>query len=104
MKDDFQNYHYDLKKIDVPCEDALVMTAEECFIAAKKLGFTTTDHTEVEEIDKKTYPSGCYITGPHEDPFKNRHWPRLVFNKNPNGKNNKPKLKPRSICKIKING
>ena len=104
MKDDFQNYHYDLKKNDVPCEDSLVMTAEECFIAAKKLGYTTTDHTEVEEVDYKTYHSGCWITGPHEDPRINRYWPRVVFNKNPNGKNDDDNIKPRSICKIIING
>ena len=104
LKGDFQNYHYDLKKNDVQCEDALVMTAEECFIAAKKLGFTSTDHVEVDEVDKDNFHSGCWIIGPHEDPNINLNWPQVYFNKNLNGKNDNDDWRPRSICKIKING
>ena len=77
------------------------MTAEECFIAAKKLGYQSTDEEEVLIVDDDYFHLlGCQIW------LENNGDITVIYNTHPIGRVEKlhPLVKIFSICKIKING
>ena len=108
-KSDFPHYHYEVREEAGKCKDGLDMTAEECFIAAKKLGYLSKHGKEVEEIDHDGYHPGCWIWVERrvrltKDPYDDGTL--VYFNKNPNGDGSRIRYGDtiRSICKIRING
>ena len=110
-KSDFPNYHYEVREEAGKCKDGLDMTAEECFIAAKKLGYVSKHGKEVKETDSDGYHPGCWIWVEHRDRYTRDPYDDgilVYYNKNPNGDGRHTSSPPgdtvRSICKIRING
>ena len=103
---DFPHYHYEVWEEGGKCKDGLDMTAEECFIAAKKLGYLVKHGKEVKETEDDGYYPGCWIWVDPEitrDPYDDGIL--VYFNKNPNGDGRYSRGDTiRSICKIRING
>ena len=106
-KSDFPHYHYEVREEAGKCKDGLDMTAEECFIAAKKLGQLSKHVKEVEETEYDGYYPGCWIWVERrvrltKDPYNDGT--SVYFNKNPNGDGRGQRGDTIiSICKIRIN-
>ena len=105
-KTGFQHYHYEVREKAGQCKDGLLMTAEECFIAAKKLGYLSKYGQEVEEIEDERKHPGCWIwVDPDWIPSPFNDGILVYYNKNQNGDGTSTEGSTiRSICKIRING
>ena len=77
------------------CKDGLTLDSDECFIAAKRLGYIST--TALIEEEEKNTPKGCYV----------EEYSGIVlvyFNTHQEGSLGKLSRKHWSICKIRNNG